>query len=629
MPEIVIYEPFIYRRKSGYGWIHHCLMEAYPTTKIVTDPTKLFGFEGSVICLRGMTDEMASYRPPFYYPKEIAILSTVKGLVINRTTWEYETLPAPIVNLMPRADIIVVPSRWLVKLFPNANVVVIPDPVKNLQYRKKSGRSFRIGGMIHPSKRRNTEAWLILRDYLPSKFKIAVVIAPEAAKDEDVMKLVNSFADEIHCQITDDALNDFYASLDFFVTFSVGEGFGLPVREALRVGTPVIVPNHTGYADIIGLPGVIEAPTKLVPGDKFGCWHGFVKAPDAKEVAKIIRSVDPPKVPEDLPLPTISDFIKAWHEILPPAEAKTKRFYIRAESNDVVWLVPNATPCGVREVASIWAKRTGGIVVPISQAYCIDRAKAVIIAYHPNFWEWYRWFLPSLARKLRSTIVLWLHRKPAHEDEESMLLSISDVIWTTTEKLQEIVRADGVLPNPIGDKPTRQPIENLFGSFGIYKHETATLINQLGFRLPHLQFKCYWSLSPYFRDPEPVRLLNQAIQDAPANVTHVVGPFDSQELHDKLSELSGYIIWNPPWAAHGESSARIAMVLRMDRPILTNDDSPMVDHYHKYIPTIMRWDVDHLTTMFLRPLDAYAPRNVPTVEEEMGIFRSLMSRISG
>jgi len=629
MRDIVIYEPFVYRNYSGYGWLHHCLKLAYPHAKIVTDPLVLRNFDGDVICLRGMTDEMSFYRPPFYYPKEVAILSTVKGLVVHKTTWEYESLPAPIINLFPRADAIVVPSRFLKErvLRGMRNVFVIPDPIKPLRYRKKAGRTFRIGGMLHPSKRRNLSGWVTLRDFLPRRFKISVVISPELKESEDLMKVVETFADEILFELSDSDLEEFYASLDWFVSLSAGEGFGLPVREALKVGTPVICGKHTGYEDLDGLDGVVFAPLKLVSGIDFGCWHGFVKVPDAKAIAKLIANTEPPKVPEDLPLPTIEQFISELHKILPPDKKSPIKFNTAVRSNDIVWIVPNAQPCGVREASEIWAERTNGKVMPISSAMSGIAARLVIIAYHPNFWEWYRWFLPSFAKKVKAPVVFWLHRKPVHEDEETTILNIADCIWATTDKLAEITGSDGILPNPIGDEPNRDAIDGLFGSFGIYKHEIATLINQLAYRLPHLRFRCLWSFSPYFRDEIPVKLFDEAVKSAPKNSEHLLGPFSRQRLNDELSKMAGFIIWNPPWAAVGESSARVALVMRMKRPILVNDDSPMVDFYRKNIPTIQRFDADFLTTLLSRPLDPYVPCNVPTLEEERMHFKNLINAL--
>lgn len=374
------------------------------------------------------------------------------------------------------------------------------------------------------------------------------------------------------------------------------------------------------------MPGVVTVPTRLEPGVPYGCWHGFVKVPDIKAVVSVIASTDPPAVPEDLPLQTIEGFIRQWHQVLPP-DGTVKRFAVRCRDKEIVWLVPNSQPCGVREVAQIWASRTHGKVVPLSQAYSVERAMAVVIAYHPHFWEWYRWFIQSIVKNKKTTIILWLHRKFSNEDEENALISVSDAIWATTETLCQMVGANGVLPNPIGDPPTREPDPFTFGSFGFYKHEAASLINELGWRLPSMRFKCFWTLSPYFRDEAPVELLARSIKEAPHNCEHIVGPFTSEQLHDHLSSLAGYIIWNPPWAAAGEASARIALVLRMGRPILANGDSSMVDPYRRHIPAISRFDAEFLTSLLLHPLDPYVPVKVPTLEEEIETFRSLLSQV--
>ena len=161
--QIVLYQPFIYRRHSGYGWKSECLKLAFPNARVVTDCSIIRGFDGIVIALRGITSENAFYRPPFYYPKEIAALSTVKGKVILYSSCEFDSLPASVSNLIPRADILVVVSKFMTELFPDSDCRIIRPPVKDLPYKAKSGRTYRIGGLIHPARRRNLQAWVELR----------------------------------------------------------------------------------------------------------------------------------------------------------------------------------------------------------------------------------------------------------------------------------------------------------------------------------------------------------------------------------------------------------------------------------------------------------------------------------
>jgi hypothetical protein len=64
--QIVIYQPFIYRCHSGYGWKSECLKLAFRNARVVTDCSAIRNFDGIVIALRGITSENAFYRPPFY-----------------------------------------------------------------------------------------------------------------------------------------------------------------------------------------------------------------------------------------------------------------------------------------------------------------------------------------------------------------------------------------------------------------------------------------------------------------------------------------------------------------------------------------------------------------------------------
>jgi hypothetical protein len=622
---IVIYQPFVYRRYSGYGWKSECLRRAFPQARIVTDSTLIRNFDGIVIALRGITAENAFYRPPFYYPKEIAVLSTVKGKVILYTSWEFDTLPASISSLIPRADILVVVSRFMTELFPDTDCRVIRPPVKDLPYKTKSGRTYRIGGVIHPARRRNLHAWVDLRSILPSRYRIVCVCAPETKLDKEANSLLEKAADELLFDLDDNQLAEFYHSLDWFVSFSTGEGYGLPVREALRCGTPVLVPIHTGYEELAGLPGVVPIPTTRKAGINHECWHGFVHLPDVRKAATIIRETEPPQVPERLPLQTVDDFIKQWQELVRPLVRRSDRQRVETIGNDrIVWLVPNTHPCGVREAANIWAARTGSLAVPMMHAFRLDKPKLVIIPYHTSYWEFYRWHLPSIVKRLQCPIVIWTHREFQYEEEAVLLTSIADAIWTTSERLYDRLNADGILPNPIGDPPTTNPEPNLIGTFGFYKHEGATLLQELALRLPEFRFEGYWTSSPFFRDAIPMELLQRVIDQAPPNCRHFVGPFKPNALHERLSRCAAFLIWNPPHAADGEMSARIAMLLRMGRPILTNDNSPLSQPFRKFIPLIARFDADYLTSLLLGPLDPYVPVNVPSLEEEIALFWRLV-----
>ena len=54
----------------------------------------------------------------------------------------------------------------------------------------------------------------------------------------------------------------FIASLDFYVSLSMAEGYGIGFREALLIGVPCILTDNTAQSDLINLSGVIKVESK-------------------------------------------------------------------------------------------------------------------------------------------------------------------------------------------------------------------------------------------------------------------------------------------------------------------------------------------------------------------------------
>lgn len=69
-----------------------------------------------------------------------------------------------------------------------------------------------------------------------------------------------------------------YASVDAFVLTTRGEGWGLPVHEAMAMSRPVVVTNASGIKSLVGDNGIL-LPTRGVDED------GFAHGPAPSEVA--------------------------------------------------------------------------------------------------------------------------------------------------------------------------------------------------------------------------------------------------------------------------------------------------------------------------------------------------------
>jgi glycosyltransferase involved in cell wall biosynthesis len=64
----------------------------------------------------------------------------------------------------------------------------------------------------------------------------------------------------LHGEIKYEDITTFLNSLDVFVFPTLGEGFGLPVCEAMACGIPVVASNVTTMPEIVGDGGLLTSP---------------------------------------------------------------------------------------------------------------------------------------------------------------------------------------------------------------------------------------------------------------------------------------------------------------------------------------------------------------------------------
>lgn len=64
-----------------------------------------------------------------------------------------------------------------------------------------------------------------------------------------------TFGDDVHRNgkpvLTDNAMLQMYGAADLFLTTTLGEGWGLPITEAMGCGLPVAAPKHTSLTEIL------------------------------------------------------------------------------------------------------------------------------------------------------------------------------------------------------------------------------------------------------------------------------------------------------------------------------------------------------------------------------------------
>jgi glycosyltransferase involved in cell wall biosynthesis len=82
-------------------------------------------------------------------------------------------------------------------------------------------------------------------------------VKPPTMSDTDNLKAMKAIiftpdSFSVNNSLSRDALNMVYQASDAFVTTTLGEGWGLPITEAMANGTPVIAPKFSAITEIIG-----------------------------------------------------------------------------------------------------------------------------------------------------------------------------------------------------------------------------------------------------------------------------------------------------------------------------------------------------------------------------------------
>jgi len=123
------------------------------------------------------------------------------------------------------------------------------------------------GDDLRKNSRGIINSFRLILDKLPS-YKL--IIAGILSKNErdllyDYVKSINIPEGKVYLldYISDELLANLYAASELFIFPSLYEGFGLPVLEALRSGTPVITSNISSLPEIVGEAGITVDPNNF------------------------------------------------------------------------------------------------------------------------------------------------------------------------------------------------------------------------------------------------------------------------------------------------------------------------------------------------------------------------------
>lgn len=178
-------------------------------------------------------------------------------------------------NLAKRADAIIAVSEYTKKelvrvlnISPD-KIHVVPNGVNLKRFkplkRKNTGR--RIGYVGGLGKRKNVKtlirSFALVLEEIPDA---ELVIGGTGPQKENLKILTKQLGITSRTKfvgfIPNNKMNEFYNSLDIFVFPSLGEGFGMPVLEAMAAGVPVITSNVSSLPEICDSAAILVPPRK-------------------------------------------------------------------------------------------------------------------------------------------------------------------------------------------------------------------------------------------------------------------------------------------------------------------------------------------------------------------------------
>ncbi len=639
--------------RTGIGYVVHLFMETFPNASVISQPYKFLTLS---------EDDIVFY--PRIFPSDYPYIHDITYFLLNTKAKVIQTLfidapavPLYVVHSLGKADLVHAPSTFVAKLVRPNKSAVLPIPVKPFTKRRKRPAGRNIGAILASvHERKNIEGYCQLATML-RQWNFHIVLTKDWVKfphrEPAVLQLFKIPNIIVHEDLSEEDLQDFYHSLDWFVVLSGGEAYCLPAREALRCGVPVIAPRHTAFLDLDGVKGVFLVNTYLSSTIDQNRKKQVWEFPVLGEVKQIIEQVEPPS-PDDVddPTPSFSQWVHRWQDILKQLQNE-KTLTVRVNEPSALWGVQNLhLTLGLVDVSTRWAQRTNGIVFSLNERLPCGVTVPIIIPYAQNITDWNTNNITppfihtlQLLRQMnpKATIVLWVHNRLSQRNLAALAPVVDKFVGTTESMCSLMPYITGVLPLPIGT-PCAPDVEqkDYFLIWGVNYTAFNWIKNFLRFfphpvrfiytyttELPNEAVEALVDLHNFLRNYRKPDLRNKQFI--------VTTPLEHQEMERIIDAAVGYICidFYYPVEKTGEASAKIGHVLRKGKPIIAND-APRNCAWIPYIspikfnsemisgaPEALQYLVKHIE----ENLQEFLPKNPPSLDVEIKTFFNFLSAL--
>lgn len=649
---IYIYKKFVTTgHYSGIGYVIDLFLRTFPEADILSQPQSIgeLGANDILIFPRVFTHTLNVIEPETYF------LMHTKAKIVQSVFWDLEAVPRCVAQSIGRADLIHAPSRFVAKLFrPHDNICVFPIPPAEYPKRSLLPNQPTIGAVIASTHgRKNISGYARLAQELP-KWNFRIVLTPlwrenehQQANIEKLMQLPNV---TVLTNISDSEMIDFYHSLTWFVVLSGGEAYYLPLREALKCGVPVIAPNNSSFSELQGVPGVFLVSTALAPTAETPDVKGLpLRFPQINEVVKVVETVAPPK-PQDITpgkdvLPSFADWREFWLAKIDELQS-TRTVWSLLEYPAFFALHNTNFVLGLNDVSKRWARKTGSATFCLYGDLPAGVRAPIIVPYSHGFSDWMQGthappILVALSILRRNNpeapIVLWVHNT-LPQTLSSVLYPYVDLLCgTTLTMVHQNKFLKAYLPHPIGNPPSPDAVQDdYFVVWGM----NCTALAWLEVFFKHFPHRIYFNFTFSIELPEGAFPFLRSIMDKFGRSRKIIVdyglPKDDDELEQILDSAMGYICIDFYYSpiTTGEASARIPHVLRKGKPIIANDSSRNLEwggyiNLIKFSEKLLNADeqsVAHFARSISENLDYYIPSKVPSVEQELMQFQSVIEQ---